>query len=50
MDSSNANINSGPILFRTSKYYQKDVHCSNGSKQNVWWGGIVLITQNFDPT
>ena len=29
----NVNITSGPIVFRTFKYFLKDVQCSNGSQE-----------------
>ena len=35
MDFSNVNIISGPILFRTCKYFWKDVQCSNGSQEHA---------------
>ena len=34
MDSSNVNITSGPIFFRTCKYF--DFQCSYGSQEYVW--------------
>ena len=34
MNSSNVNITSSPIFFRTRKYF--DLQCSNGSQEYVW--------------